>query len=301
MWPNFIIIGAPKSGTSTLFYVLAQHPQMYMCPVKEVGFFWSYAQNPAEEVQLCGPGTERLRHRLVNDLDCYQKLFDKVKKEKAIGEASVRYLASPRAPGLIHQFIPRAKLIVSLRQPADRAFSGFVHDLQDGVETCTDFTEAIAQEREGLRDNWTMSRHLARGFYTDSLKRYFEFFDRSQMHISLLDDLRDDAQGLFRSIFDFLDVDPDFVPDTSQRHNASGLILNPALRWLWRNSSKVRAAIRPLFSNQTRHVFSEWVMRDAKKPVFSPELRAELTEYYRQDIMALQDLIQRDLSHWLRT
>ena len=296
MLPNFLLIGAPKAGTTSLFYYLDEHPDVYMCPIKEVGFFWAYAG----DIQLKGPGIERTRHRLVTDLDRYQQLFDGVKDEKAIGDASVRYLSNPRAPELIHRFIPQAKLIASLRQPADRAFSSFVHNLQDGVEPCTDFYEAVRQEKQGLREGWTQARYLDRGFYAEYLKRYLQYFDRQQLHISLLEDLKNDARGLMQELFEFLEVDPNFTPNTTQLHNVSGLIRNPALRYLWARLSKLRAAARPLLSPRLRHVLAEWALRDTVKPTFAPELRAELTEYYRADIIALQDLLQRDLSEWLK-
>lgn len=293
--PNFLIIGAPKSGTTTLHNVLDQHPDVYMCPVKEVGFFWASGQS----VQLTGPGIETLRSRVVNDLDRYQKLFDKATREKAIGESSVRYLEHPRVPLLIRQYIPDAKLIVNLRQPAERAFSAFSHYRRDGLELCPDFAVALAQERQGQRDNWAYGTYLQSGFYFAALKRYLEHFDRQQLHISLLEDLRDDAPGLIGDLFEFIGVDRSFQPDTSHRHNVSGTIRNPVLRFLWTRSGRLRSALRPLFGERFRHAASEWMIRDLEKLTFDPTLRAELTEYYRQDIEQLQDLLQRDLSHWL--
>lgn len=294
MLPNFLVIGAPKAGTTSLFYYLDQHPEVYMCPMKEVGFFWAYGG-----YQPKGPGNERLRHRVITELPRYEALFQGVKNEKAIGEASVRYLASPNSPALIRQFIPGAKLIVSLRQPAERAFSAFVHNLTDGVEPCTDFAEALAQEKQGLREGWTQARYYQNGCYATSLKRYLEYFDREQLHISLFEDLRDDTLGLMAGIYAFLGVSTGFIPDTTHRYNVSGLIRNPLLRILWARMSKLRAAVRPFFSPRARYQVAEWVMQDTVKPKFSPELRAELNEYYRDEIEQLQDLLQRDLSHWL--
>jgi hypothetical protein len=296
MLPNFLIIGAPKAGTTSLFYYLDAHPDIYLCPIKEVGFFWAYGA----DVKLHGPGKERLKHRLVADLDTYQRLFSNVKAEKAVGEASVRYLNHPRSPELIRQFIPDARLIVSLRQPAERAFSAFVHNLQDGVEPCSDFAEALAQERQGVRDGWTQARYLHNGFYARSLKRYLALFDRDQIHISLFEDLKNDTPGLVRSLFAFLGVEPDFTPDTSQIHNASGLIRSPVLRVAYARLSKLRAVIRPWINPRLKHGLSEWLFKDAEKLSLSPDLRAELTEFYRPEIEELQDLIRRDLSHWLK-
>jgi hypothetical protein len=293
--PNFLIVGAPKAGTTTLHYTLSQHPDVYMCPLKEAGFFWAYGQ----PVKLQGPGAEKLRNRLVTRKEDYQKLFKQAGEAKAIGESSVRYLANPVAPQNIHHFIPDARLIISLRQPADRAFSAFAHNLRDGLEPCADFGEAIRQDRSGERDGWLFCRYLANGFYYQSIKRYLEYFDRSQLHISLLEDLIRDAPGLMQSLFRFLDINESFSPDLSHKHNASGVIRNPALRALWTRSNRLRVVLRPYLPPKMRHAAFEWVIKDMEKVPSPPEQHNELTEYYRQDILQLQDLIQRDLEHWL--
>ena len=299
--PNFLIIGASKGGTTSLNFVLDQHPDVFMCPVKEAGFFWAYAsQQKGEDIRLEGPGADKLRGRLVTDLEHYQALFARAGSQKAVGESSVRYLSQACAPQGIHHFIPHARLIVSLRQPADRAYSAFMHNLRDGLEPCTNFADAVAQERQGLRDTWMFCRYLDRGLYAASLRRYFQYFDRSQFHISFFEELRDDAPGLVRRIFHFLEVDDDFPIDTSGRHNASGVIRNPLLRTVWTRSNRLRSALRPLLDSRLRHAAFQWVIRDLEKPQFPAGLRAELTEYYRPDIEQLQDLLQVDLQHWLR-
>ncbi len=146
-----------------------------------------------------------------------------------------------------------------------------------------------------------MGRYLHSGSYMVGLTRYLEYFPRHQMHISLQDDLRDDPQDLVRDLFAFVGVDRNFQPDTSHRHNASGIIRNKALRYLWTQSGRMRAVIGPLFSERFRHEASEWVIRDLERIKLDPSLRAELTEYYRPGIAQLQDFLGRDLGHWLKS
>ena len=293
--PNFLIIGAPKTGTTTLHYALMQHPDIFLCPLKEVGFFWAYE----EDVLLLGPGAIRMKNVLVRNLEDYQLLFEKATTEKAIGEFSVRYIYHPRAPERIHRLIPNARLIASLRQPADRAFSAFYMNIRDGLEPCHDFREALEQDRQGIRDQWITCRYLNRGFYYASLKRYLDFFDHQQLHISLMEDLISDPQHLIQSIYSFLGVENNLAVNMSKPSNASGIIRRPIQRFIWVNTNRLRALVRPLFNARLRHVVTEWFIRDLEKPIFPPELRRELTNYYREDIERLQDLIERDLSHWL--
>lgn len=295
--PNFLIIGASKGGTTTINYALDQHPEIFMCPVKEAGFFWAYGENLTYQE----PGSQKLRFRVVDNLEQYQKLFENVARQKAIGEASVRYLCNPKSPSLIHQFIPQAKLIAILRQPADRAFSAYLHNLRDGLEPCQQFSEAIAQEKQGIRDKWIGLQYLESGLYFAALQRYLQFFDRSQLFIRLFEDLQKEPQVLFKDLFNFLEVDETFVPDLEHRHNVSGVIRNFWLRWLWTNTVNLRVYLRPILNARLRHNLSEWVYQDVEKQSISPQLRGELTEYYRQDILQLQDLLGRDLSHWLNS
>jgi hypothetical protein len=293
--PDFLIIGAPKAGTTTLHYALSQHPEVFMCPLKEAGFFWAYGQ----PIRLHGPGAEKLRNRLVTQLNDYQKLFKDARGAQTVGESSVRYLVSPAAPKNIHHFIPAARLVVILRQPAERAFSAFAHNRRDGLEPCDDFAQAIAEDRQGKRDDWEFCRYLDRGFYFTSLTRYLEYFDRSQIHISLLEDLIQDPQGLMCGLFGFIGVDEAFEPDLTHKHNASGVIHNPLLRTVWTHSNRLRVAVRPYLPAKMRHAAFEWVIRDLDKMKMPADQRKELTEIYRPDILQLQELIQRDLSHWL--
>jgi hypothetical protein len=293
--PNFLLVGAAKAGTTSLHYALDQHPQIFMSAMKEPSFFWAYKRN----VQLRGPGAEVLKHRYVEDLEAYQALFAGVPEAMVKGESSVRYLTDPYSPGLIHNFIPQVKLVVILRQPADRAFSSYMHYFRDGMEPCSDFREAIRQEQQGIRDGWTFGRYLDEGMYHLALSRYLHYFDKQQLHISLMEDLINDPDSLMRSLYQFLGVNAAYHADMSHRHNVSGVIRNPWLRWIWTQSNRIRAFIRPLMPERLRHWAFEWVIRDLDRVQFNPGLKVELTEFYRQDILQLQDLIERDLSAWL--
>jgi hypothetical protein len=294
--PDFLLVGAPKAGTTTINIALNQHPEIFMCPVKESGFFWAYG----DVAPIQGPGAAVTQNRVIRDLPGYQKLFSGVRSEKRVGEASVRYISHPRAPQTIHQFVPQAQIIAVLRQPADRAFSSYLHALREGVEPCSRFSDAINQERQGLRDAWNTVRHLHPGFYYEYLTRFLEYFKMERIFIPLFEDLGDNAPNLIANVFRFLNVDDTFETDLTHRHNASGVIRNPISRWLWAKSSRLRMLIRPYLDSELKHSIYEWIIRDIQKPKLEPELRAEITEIYRQDIEQLQDLIQRDLTHWLK-
>src|SRR2546423_7757610 len=126
--PNFFIVGAARSGTTSLDHYLNQHPEIYMAPRKEVNFF------TADHFPLSGPGDERINRGVIDDVDHYAQLFERVAGERAIGEISVFYLCYPGTAERIKQAVPAAKIIIVLREPVERAYSAYMHLVRDGRE-----------------------------------------------------------------------------------------------------------------------------------------------------------------------
>jgi hypothetical protein len=260
--PNFIILGAAKAGTTALYHYLQQHPEIYMSPMKETNFF----ALKDEPLDFQGPGDGDYINRFsITSLEEYEDQFDGRTDEKAIGEASPLYLYSRKAPLCIHEYVPHAKLIVILRNPIDRAYSAFLHLVRDGRETTTDFHEALRQEEARIHAGWEHIWHYKHmGLYYEQLRRYYDLFDHSQIKVYLYRDFRTQAVGVLQELFGFLGVDDTFMPDTSVRHNATVS------------------------------------MPSHQKPRVPLEVRLELRDIFRDDILRLQDLIDRDLSHWLK-
>jgi hypothetical protein len=227
--PNFLVIGAPKAGTTSLYHYLRQHPQVYMSPVKEPKFFAFEAAKPSSSRRK----RDRVRtSHLITDIEEYRVLFAGVSDEKAIGEASPQYLYVSGAAGRIRRYLPEARLMAVLRNPVDRAYSHHLHLVREGFERLS-FSEALKKEEERIRDNWPMMWHYKnRGFYHEQLTRYYELFEAEQIRVYLYEDLKEDPVGMMRSIFRFLGVDDAFVPDTSLIHNASGIPKSRALHTL---------------------------------------------------------------------
>jgi hypothetical protein len=308
--PNFLIIGAGKSGTTALYRYLKQHPQIYMSPVKEPNFF----AFEGEKVDLRGPGDQKLiNYYSVNNIEAYRALFKGVLNETAIGEASPLYLYSPRVPERIRHYLPDAKLIAILRDPVERAYSSYLMHVREGWETLTDFAQALREEETRIHNNWGWRRYVSTGFYYAQLKRYFNTFSQSQIKVYLYEDFKVDAVGLLRDIFQFLGVDETFVPNMSIRYNASGLPKNKVLHSL---VTRVHSTItaRPIntvlklllpaglktnliygYENLRAQCFQYNLVR----PQLSSEVRKQLIEVYREDILKLQALIQQDVSKWL--
>jgi hypothetical protein len=315
--PNFFIIGAHKAGTTSLYHYLNQHPQIYMSPIKEP-FFFNHDITPDGKLvkrRLEGPG-RRFALPFAN-IEEYRTLFSGVKGEKAIGEASPFYIYAPGTPERIKRHVPEARAIALLRNPADRAYSAFLHAVRGGREPVNDFAQVLRKEADGIRDNWSyVRRYRAGGLYYARLKRYYEVFGRERVGVWLYEDLRDDPASVTQEAFRFLEVDDAFVPDTSLKYNPAGVPRSEAIQSMIRMIHAKRPRRRDLLraaqalrlppsvvanilspESKVRQAVRKMILTEP--PPMVPEIRSGLIEGYREDILKLQHLIGRDLSKWL--
>ncbi len=297
--PNFLIIGAARAGTTSLWYYLRQHPQIFMSAVKEPNFFGN-----KERRDYRGPGDQKWRYNPpATQPRSYASLFDAVRDERAIGEATPGYLHNRACAERIRARLPDVRLIAILRDPAERALSQYLYMRREGAETLTDFAQALDAEEQRTRENWSpMWRYADLGFYHLQLSHYLRIFDRQQIGIFYYEDLDSRPIELLQAMFRFLDVDPSFVPDVSTRHNKAGVPKSLPLLALLRKRSLVRPLLDPLLPERWRRkLFSMVHDRSLTRPSLRPELRRRLVDLYRSDLTSLQELLERDLSAWLRS
>jgi hypothetical protein len=289
--PNFIVIGAARSGTTSLYAQLSRHPDIYMSSVKEPNFF----AVEGERLAYQGPGEDRLQW--VTELSAYAELFGGAPSEAARGEASVLYLYSPKAAERIQHYVPSAKLIAVLRDPVARAFSAFSYLKGRGSEPL-DFEKALAAEEDRIEAGWSHIWHYRRvGLYGEQLERYYARFPAEQIRILLYEDFEADPLGAMRQLFEFLGVESAFEPDPGIRYNISGESRSGALALLLRENRLTELAM-PLIKR-----FDPLVTRIKRralvKPAIPPSAARELSEYYREDVERLGELLGRGVSSWL--
>lgn len=235
---------------------------------------------------------------IVDDWDDYLRLFAGATRESAIGEASVCYLWSPSAAQRIAQKRPDAKILILLRDPADRAFSQYLHGVANGVIRWS-FHEHI--ERSLRRRSHEISvfyPFLEFGMYTEQLLRYRGCFG-SNVWIGLFDDLKKEPAEVFASICRFLGVAPDFSPEMRERKMAAQ-VPRSALAGRLRRSGIWQAAAKSTPA-RLRPFLRRGLMRGTEGIRMEPADRAFLVDYYREDIRRLAELLDRDLSPWLLT
>ncbi|PKO05983.1 MAG: sulfotransferase [Chloroflexi bacterium HGW-Chloroflexi-3] len=297
--PNFLIIGAAKSGTTALYRYLKQHPEIFMPDRKEPHHF------SFDDITKNTKGPGDYVRTAITDKKEYQSLFSSVNNQKAVGEASPTYIYVPGTAERIYSELPNSKLIAILRNPADRAFSAYMHLVRDGYETVFDFSEALNLENERIKKNWGPIWHYKKaGLYHEQLTSYFNLFRNNQILIIIYDDYKKDPSRINKSIFNFLNVDESFLPDMSAKPNVSGIPKNiyfqRIMSYFFDRDNIIRTFSRNLFSEEIRWRVTSYIRNhNLQKIKMSPEVRSGLVDYFRNDINKLQNLINRDLSHWL--
>ncbi|MEO0375328.1 MAG: sulfotransferase [Cyanobacteria bacterium P01_A01_bin.17] len=316
MMPNFLIIGAPRCGTTSLYYNLATHPQIYMSQVKEMHFFHRSKDSISEDC-----------------LSQYQSFFRNASQEFAVGEATPSYLFDANAPDTIKSLIPEVKLIAILRNPADPVYSQYLLRWRNNKLTTR------VTEKELLKNFASMIREyrilkgkeekkiFAEGFYREGLARYRDNFGQEQMRIYLFEDFKVNPRAVLEDICQFLCVDAQLLntEKTSQIYNKGNVpksrVVHESLENLRRIYNK---KVRSRSSDKTLSAFSKNVnsplatmslhepIREAylklrnynsssfKAPQLPENIRAQLNEIYKEDILSLQVSLKKDLiSRWL--
>ncbi|WP_018416374.1 sulfotransferase family protein [Teredinibacter turnerae] len=294
--PNFFIIGAARSGTSSLYEYLRQHPQVFLSNPKEPMYF----AFPDQAVTFAGPGDEReINRKAVTNWSDYCQLFDKAGDKTAVGEASANYLYSPCAAQNIAAKVPHAKLIAVLRNPVERAYSSYLYTLREGREPLGDFQAALAQEPERIANNWEHLWHYrSMGFYSAQLERYFAHFARDNIKIILQEDLQHNVDNVVRDVFEFLGVDPAFKAETGVAYNQGGKPKNAWLNSVLTKPSPLKAALRPVTPRFLLDAYVKFKHKNLTKPSLEETTRRTLEQGYVQEIDKLEALLARDLSHW---
>lgn len=293
MLPNFLIIGAPRTGTTTIYEGLRQHFEIYMSyPIKEPEF-WSFDE---QSKLYKGPGDEQG----IRDYDSYVSLFNEAEGKKAVGEASTLYLYSKKAPLNIKKNLPGVKLIAVLRNPIERSFSNYCQHVLHGREKLS-FADALEAEEEREKMGWCPFWCYSKmGFYGEQLTRYLRVFNDEDLKIFLYEDVQSNIAGVLTGIYEFLGVEK-CNPIVPIRQNASGSPRSKMLHSFLTKTNKVKGMLRPLIPEGTWGSIRTQLMNwNLNKDEISIEIRKRLLKLYKDDILLTQEIIRRDLTHWLK-
>jgi hypothetical protein len=218
--PDWLVIGAQKAGTTSLYYYLVEHPDVAPAFAEEVHFFDHHWTDGLDWYRANFPLALRCSVRRLRGRGCVE------------GEATPYYLYHPAVPERVRSTVPDARLVVLLRNPVDRAYSHYQHCVRNGRETLS-FEEAIDAEPERLRgederlrrDPAALSRahqhysYITRGHYEQQLRAWREHFPVEQMFVASAESFQRETRRVFAEILAFLGL-RDWAPREFPRHNA---------------------------------------------------------------------------------
>lgn len=292
--PNFFIVGAPKSGTTSMCAYLAQHPQVYLSPIKEPRFF----------------GRDLEGHRDAPTLEAYEQLFAGA-AEPILMEGTTWYMMSRQAAGEIHAYNPDAKVCMMLRSPLQVVPSLHNQQLADLVEDEPDLAKAL--DLQGARRE---GRSIPRGCrypfalqyeqaatLTPQVARYLDVFGADRVKVLLFDDFAADPLASYRQLLSFLGVDEHHQPDMAV-HNPRKRLRSRLVKRLVHHPGVHRLA-RLIAPAHTRARIADRILElntAPEQPQRVPDaLKRRLARRFEQDVHDLGRLLGRDLSHWLET
>lgn len=287
---QLMIVGAEKSGTSSLSRYLEQHPNICSHEQREMTYFVNdeeYAQGYAKT---------------------YPRYFSKCKNDQSIllGK-NVGVMYWPEAVKRLWNHNPNCQLVAILRNPVDRAYSAYWYARRMGWEDLESFEEAIAAEPIRFKEGGLKRRYCAyldRGIYHKQLAVLFEHFERNQVHVFLFEGLKSDPVGMCHKIYKAVGIDADYIPQVSGQYNKAAIPRSPVLSKLLSSAHPLKRAVRKLLSDRVSFLIREQIRllneKTLSPPLMKPETRAYLGEYFMSPNLELGKLLGRDLSQWLQ-
>ena len=290
--PQLYLVGAPKAGSSALSAFLGEHPQINMCRIKEPNFH-------CRDFDIPSPRTEQE----------YLGLFDRHKSESLLGDASILYLYSQQAAASIASYAESPKILIILRDPIEAMYAWHSQMVFTANEPLEDFQEAL--KAETARKNGRLLPSAGTGNtcpqllyyreifnYAEQLPRYFELFDKKQIHVVLYDDFKIDASNVYAEILNFLGLSsfsPNFKkvnPPKVRRNLKFHLLLKKLF------AAPTRRFLPPELRLQIICFLDKLNSKPKKRKPLDADFELKLKSEFRPAIMELEKMIDRDLSNW---
>ena len=275
MLPHFLVIGAQKAGTTTLFEHLRAHPEIFIPPDKEVHYFSEHQWNRGQV--------------------WYESLFAEA-GDRICGEASPGYSWWPRfdqVPERIRAVVPEVRLVYILRHPIDRLVSHYRHDVYAGVQDAA---------LESVITDW--AEYVSRSQYAMQIRRYLDAgFRREQLHILTTEDLELDPSGVMSDVYRFVGVDPSFRPPTIGEHFNTGAGLRTERPMTTRLRTSRVGRLRQVVPRRIRRRVwtrygSDAIDRDLASIDLHEAVRAHLADLLQEDLADLRQLLGPDFDCW---
>ena len=299
--PDFLLLGAPKAGTTALHAALARHPELYLSKVKEPKYYLCGDSPPPA---YRGPGDAHSNREWVWQRQRYLDLFRPATDEQLAGESTPFYLYHRDARRRIATDLPRARLVAVLRDPVDRAYSNWMHLWADGLEPCADVVRACELEPQRIDDGWAPFWHYrGLGMYGRQLADLFEHFPREQVLVVRYRSLLDDPRAALNRVCRFLGVAEDVVT-TIPSGNSKPFVAPSARTRLLGPVVRAGAAAGQFLPPQAWRVASKPIIGqlhqrgNPARPRLTPEQGERLRAPFLEDIDLLESVTGDCYDDW---
>jgi hypothetical protein len=297
--PDFLLIGAPKAGTTALHVALSRHPQLALSSNKEPKHFLTDGPPPTGG----GPGDAQTFAQYVWRREDYEALWAHAEPGQLRGESTTLYLRDPAAHERIRAAVPDAKLVAVLRDPVDRAHSNWSHLRSHGLEPEGDFLRACLQEDRRAEAGWgPFWRYLGLGTYGAQLEHLYRVFPREQVLVLVYKELREEPVATLDRVCRFLGVEPGLLVELPSE-NVTAHVSDSPLNRLLHTGLRRAGAVGALAPEQVRRAASSVAVRvlqreQRTRPALSLEERRLLMPWFYEDITLLEQVTGRSFEHW---
>lgn len=283
--PSFLIVGAVKGGTTALYHYLNQHPDIFLPRLKEPKYF----STPSINFPQNGIGDHYIDRFRIRSEEHYLRLFEG-RKEKVIGEATPEYLYYHKSVAeAVYTYLGDVKIIISLRNPVDRAFSSYTNLVRDGREPLS-FLDGLDAEEARMANNWDMLwAYKGAGLYSEQVKSFINIF--SDVLIIKQEDLFNSSQEVVRQALRFLGVDDKIHLNENERYNPSGKPKNRLSSFILSRSNPVSPYVRELAKRMVPRRYLEKIAASSiEKLKMCEKSRTYLNGYFQEDVAKLEEI-----------
>ncbi len=283
--PDIYIVGTQKSGTTTLYDWIAQHPEIYSHPLaKDYPYFSNdITYRDGSKLFLSFTNGNEDKHLVLG------------------GEANAMYASL--GPFRMSKMIPNAKLIVILRNPVERAYSAYCYAVERLMENRS-LKQAFEEELDGLEyeKNDALQRdYLSHGHYSHQLKTLYQFFDKSNVKIVIFEELKNEPLMIIKDIFQFIGVSEDFLPNLEVKNKTMGgnrFSFFTKIVQVQPSSKIIRKLVRMTSTHSLRTRIRRQIVafnRVSKpKPEFTDDVYQILSDYYKDEICEFHSILGRE-------
>ena len=290
---DFFVIGVARGGTTSLYNYLQQHVGIFLPTVKECNYF-SRVESLDKEAYESPLAGKEYHMKIIRSETVYNELFLTAESEQLKGEVSPSYLWDTNTASRIFEYNKEAKIIVSLRNPIERAFSHYLMHVHTGHEKAATFEEAITQERNATWGGGNM--YLEMSMYFTQLKPYFDLFGKGQIRVLIQEEWTQHSGETMNDIFRFLGVTTMECERNEAAFNASKQLKNKGLLDVLR-SEKIKNSLRKIVPEKARDKIKEKLFyKDGPKATLDSSTYEELKAYFKEDIKQTEALTGLKLS-----